>query len=225
MTDQDTREKLEDDVHEYANPSNGVGTLGAYWERQMLEFLDRQAAITRREYGGVDWLAQVESLQDERDELQAKLEEMEDAYNQLHGQLKNERNNFKQATNARALWQERYEEAQVKLDAYDETHIALPVDADGDVLRIGDELKCLDESVLLNSLSWDGRRWYATETVISSGWYPAHTCRHVKPRTVEDVLRDLVNHFSPNAEWTQLDNDAVAEYADELRELMGGDTE
>ena len=45
----DTREQLESDVHQYANPSGYKNTLGASWEKKMLSFLDRQAAITRRE--------------------------------------------------------------------------------------------------------------------------------------------------------------------------------
>lgn len=49
MSDQDTRERLEADVHQYANPGGYKNTLGASWEKKMLSFLDRQAAITRRE--------------------------------------------------------------------------------------------------------------------------------------------------------------------------------
>ena len=45
----DSREHLEADVREYANPTDAKGTLGASWERKMLGFLDRQAAITERE--------------------------------------------------------------------------------------------------------------------------------------------------------------------------------
>ena len=45
----DSREKLEADVRQYANPSGGTGTLGACWEKKMLEFLDRQAEITHAE--------------------------------------------------------------------------------------------------------------------------------------------------------------------------------
>ena len=77
-----------------------------------------------------------------------------------------------------------------------ERFVTLPVDEEGDVLRIGDELKCKGKSILLNSLSWDGCRWYATETVVSSGWYPVHLCRHVKPRTLEDVLCDALADVS-----------------------------
>lgn len=101
-----------------------------------------------------------------------------------------------------------------------ERFIALPVDVEGDVLRIGDELKCQGESILLNSLSWNGRRWYVTETVVSSGWYPVHLCRHVKPRTLEDVLEEFADAASDvderdREEWVPL----LAKYADEIREM------
>ena len=49
MSEQDTREKLEADVHQYANPGDYKNTLGSYWEKKILSFLDRQAAITERE--------------------------------------------------------------------------------------------------------------------------------------------------------------------------------
>lgn len=103
--------------------------------------------------------------------------------------------------------------------------VALPVDEEGDVLRIGDELKCQGKSILLNSLSWDGRKWYATETIVSSGWYPVHLCRHVKPRTIEDVLRDVWKEaidYAKSDMWRNPD-EAFAERADEIRELMGVD--
>ena len=45
----DSRDKLEADIRKYANPEGNTGTLGACWERKMLEFIDRQAAITEQE--------------------------------------------------------------------------------------------------------------------------------------------------------------------------------
>lgn len=98
-------------------------------------------------------------------------------------------------------------EAEIEAD-----YIKLPVDADGVPLEIGDELKCQDKSVLLNSLIWDGKTWHASETIVSSGWYPSRLCEHVKPRTLEDVLNDY-----KHGDMTQ--EGAIAE----IRELMGGD--
>ncbi len=98
--------------------------------------------------------------------------------------------------------------------------IELPVDEEGDVLRIGDELKCQDKSILLNSLSWDGRRWYATETVVSSGWYPVHLCRHVKPRTLEDVLQELEGLRGYGNSMHEYVVTRAAELANEIRTMF-----
>ena len=49
----DTREQLEADVHQYANPGGYKNTLGASWEKKMLSFLDRQAAIDRKEFHSI----------------------------------------------------------------------------------------------------------------------------------------------------------------------------
>lgn len=57
----DSREKLEEDVRQYANPSGGTNNLGAYWEKKMLEFLDRQAAITRKTEQS-SWIQQANGL-------------------------------------------------------------------------------------------------------------------------------------------------------------------
>ena len=47
--DVDSREQLEADVRQYANPSGGTNNFGACWEKKILEFLDRQESITERE--------------------------------------------------------------------------------------------------------------------------------------------------------------------------------
>ena len=99
-----------------------------------------------------------------------------------------------------------------------ERFVELPVGDDGEILEIGDELECLGNRVLLNSLSWNGKDWYATETVLSSWWYEACNCRHVKQRTLEDVLKEVMAEtrmaVNPNY-WI------VDKYADEIRELLG----
>ena len=53
MSEQDTREQLEADLHQYANPGGYENTLGASWEKKMLSFLDRQAAIDRKEFQSI----------------------------------------------------------------------------------------------------------------------------------------------------------------------------
>ena len=82
----DSREHLEADVREYANPTDAKGTLGASWERKMLGFLDRQAAITERECADtrvnfaerMRFGDKIAELTSERDELQRQLDIMHD---------------------------------------------------------------------------------------------------------------------------------------------------
>lgn len=104
-----------------------------------------------------------------------------------------------------------------------ERFVELPVGDDGEALEIGDELDCLGNRVLLNSLSWNGKDWYATETVLSSGWYEACNCHHVKPRTLEGVLRDVWKEaldYAKSDMWRNPD-EVFAERAAEIRELLG----
>lgn len=116
-------------------------------------------------------------------------------------------------------WHDEYYRAIDKLESeIAERFIELPADADGEAIHVGDDLECLGKNVLLNSLVWDGQTWYATETVASSGWYPVSICSHVKQRTLEDVLKEVMAEtrmaVNPNY-WI------VDKYADEIRELLG----
>ncbi len=78
----DSREKLEADVRRYANPNGCEGTLGARWEEKMLEFLDRQAAITEAENEEREctivgaWDDYATELEDERDELREQVDKL-----------------------------------------------------------------------------------------------------------------------------------------------------
>ena len=77
--EQDTRERLEADVHQYANPSGYKNTLGAYWEKKILSFLDRQAAITRRETHQ-SWQAECDRLEEMRERYTRQLNEISTAF-------------------------------------------------------------------------------------------------------------------------------------------------
>lgn len=71
MSEQDTREKLEADVRQYANPSGYKNTLGASWEKKMLSFLDRQAAITSAE-----WCWSNDALEEELTRKESEIAEL-----------------------------------------------------------------------------------------------------------------------------------------------------
>jgi len=103
-----------------------------------------------------------------------------------------------------------------------ERYMELPVDAEGVPIRVGDELcgyghpkggvqvAMVSESCVIvredlnHNPAKHGLLWAADET------------RHVKPRTVEDVLRDCCNEWNEHCgnDWEQ---GVFAKYADELR--------
>ena len=112
-----------------------------------------------------------------------------------------------------------------------ERYMELPVDADGVPIHISDVLEC------------DANGYKGTFTVFaignntvvgnhdiewirdnSSKWFHvASFCCHVKPRTLEDVLRDVWNEaldYAKSDMWRNPD-EVFAERADEIRELLG----
>ena len=109
-----------------------------------------------------------------------------------------------------------------------ERYMELPVDADGVPIRVGDEINSLGCGVLVNSIIWDGANWYASDAVVSSDWFPVKHSEHVKPRTLEDVLREYALEMNLTYETGEIGgeeraealDDLTAKYADEIRELM-----
>lgn len=107
----------------------------------------------------------------------------------------------------------------------DECYMRLPVDADGEVIRIGD-------SVALDGLS-DGYRFDTVGYVeiggilhVLDGRHKAYLprCLEHRRRTIEDVLLDLVNDTAKQGHQIGLTaQEIVAKYADEIRELMQDD--
>ena len=94
-------------------------------------------------------------------------------------------------------------------------YMELPLDADGVPIRVGDRVE-----TVINGLLHDGEftvRTVGANIITDSGGCAIYgeQVRHVKTRTIEDVLRELVS--IP----TMLERvDAVAKYADEIRGLM-----
>ena len=118
-----------------------------------------------------------------------------------------------------------------------ERYMELPLDADGVPIHVGDEMESDNERFVVCAVA-PGRvhRWHVHnigELDKGTVAYPPDSLRHFKPRTVEDVLSDF------RAEADMIYNDPKiggveradelsaldAKYADEIRELMGGDAE
>lgn len=117
--------------------------------------------------------------------------------------------------------EERISELRRELDSYDQTHMRLPLDADGVPIRIGDMLTENGDPCKFEVMSLT---YYEDCVDVNACGSNPKLCHHVKPRTIEDVLGDAVGElFNANistgsTEWDEV----IAKYADELRE-MGGD--
>lgn len=124
-----------------------------------------------------------------------------------------------------------------------ERYMKLPLDADGVPIRVVDELEChtngydgtftvfaIGDNVVVGNhdIEWISRN--------PSKWFHvASFCTHVKPRTLEDVLRECVmqsmtvDRVVDGIPVLGIDEtmfgDWIAENEDELRELLRGDAE
>lgn len=118
----------------------------------------------------------------------------------------------------------RIAELEAELDEYDQTHMELPVDADGVPIKMGDNVvipQCYEGIVVSievgdmeTLIGVDGHDGYLR--------YGNSDIRHVEPRTVEDVLRDCCTEWNEHlgSDW---ETGVYAKYAAELRELMVND--
>lgn len=98
-----------------------------------------------------------------------------------------------------------------------ERYMLLPVDADGVPIHVGDTIEYPNGkrdvvrfiTVNDNMPTFNERGWVASK------------CRHIKPRTIEDVLTDLVNEVARQGHQIGLTgHELTMRYADEIRELM-----
>ena len=107
-----------------------------------------------------------------------------------------------------------------------ERYMELPVDADGVPIHVGDEMVDSKTSrtvvaVAPKSFMMDG---YENGSFYRPGLAKNH--HHVKPRTLEDVLVDMLEDAVGYSDaHTDVSLVAVEKYADEIRELLGGDAE
>lgn len=104
-----------------------------------------------------------------------------------------------------------------------EKYLLLPVDADGVPIRMGDVVAAQDEQPFeVRAFQLDAFGWFAIER-LGSQWN-VNQLHHVKPRTLEDVLREFYYDASgADAFCTVRINDVLDKYADEIRDLLGVD--
>lgn len=111
-----------------------------------------------------------------------------------------------------------------------ERYMKLPVDADGVPIHVGDEMETFDCQPqdysrftvvgYTSELPGGKGKLMVVDDDVCAEWYGC-TIHHVKPRTIEDVLRDCCNEWNEHLgnDW---ESGVYAKYADEIRELMGG---
>ena len=116
-----------------------------------------------------------------------------------------------------------------------ERYMLQPVDADGVPIRVGDKLYVDECEFVANGITFYHNTWRVVTdfAAFDDGYLPrvdhqmrwAKDCRHVKPRTLEDVLRDVWKEaldYEKSDMWRNPD-EVFEERADEIRELLGGD--
>lgn len=137
-----------------------------------------------------------------------------------------------------AAWQRGYDrgEDDAEFERLDELRkevqadwVPLPVDANGKVIHVEDEVELLDGSKRFNAewLEWDGEDWVVHETIGYGAYHEPSSLRHYHEPTVEDVLRDVVtlchNTWKEESPFRFCDVDDVmksgniADYAAKLR--------
>lgn len=110
-------------------------------------------------------------------------------------------------------------------------YMKLPVDADGVPIHVGDVMKLKQCGERIGTVTAVGKRVEARAWVLPDGKnvsisYIASGIKHVNPRTLEDVLRDVWKEaldYAKSDIWRNPD-EVFAERADEIRELMEVDT-
>lgn len=109
-----------------------------------------------------------------------------------------------------------------------ERYMALPVDADGVPIHVGDLIEFGSKGERLE-VTHIGLTKHGDSTIAyrrPNGTLDCSCigseCRHVNPRTVEDVLRDCCNEWNQHlgSDW---EAGVYAKYAAEIRGLIGGD--
>lgn len=115
-------------------------------------------------------------------------------------------------------------------------YLELPVDANNEPIHVGDVLdppKGSEEygRLMVTELTYDGEDWYFKGEIPASftgqaGYFNVIGFTHAKPRTLEDVLVDMLEAAVGYSDaHTDVSLVAVEKYADEIRELLGGDAE
>lgn len=256
----DTSDKLWDDcedlIHRIQNRTFS-GRDEVALRDQFAELLDRQKAITEREYKAqlrrysvenaelntdfIEMGNQLTDMENQRDELQSKVDELtkecdrlEDRVEELVAETDEWRELFNRNEKERC-------DALMELDAIEQTHIKLPVDADGVPIKIGDVMEGVVEydalrnatgkvieisfsgadaegceaAIAVKEWSKDGKSWRKVYLDPFSSVY-----HHVKQETVEDIIAEAMSFAcEPEAPYSK-SSKYVRQYAERIRKAM-----
>lgn len=113
--------------------------------------------------------------------------------------------------------------AREELEVFGVAYMPLPLDAWGEPIRPDDLMAC----TAFEPNDFDGKRQVLAVSyglwVDKDGFeHLASETRHVKPRTLEDVLRDYACDFADSS-GPGYDEEVTKRYAEEIRELLGVD--
>lgn len=207
----DSREKLEADMREYF--SHWIGGTSRT-QAAIIGWLDRQAAITTRECVAVNELGCEACRAAQKREIASMQAKLDKCYKPSWEYCET-----CEAANENDVLTIRIAELQSKLDAYDETDMELPKDADGEYIRIGDTVVEIDGTSPFKVMSLT---YYENRVDVSACGCDPRLLRHVNPRTIEDVIMDAINDAFDGEEGYSV---IVKDAADEIRELLGSDGE
>ena len=99
----------------------------------------------------------------------------------------------------------------------DEHYLLLPLDADDVPIRFGDSVCEVDDSIPMKVMSFT---YYEDCVDVNACGMNPRFLRHVKPRTIEDVLCDMIHEYGSTDALTET---IAAKYAAELRGMMEAD--
>ena len=209
---QDTREELEMDAKRLHHDIWQAGNEGDRISvNHIIELLDRQAAITEREFA---------DGQEIIDEQQNIIELQEKRIYNLNGKVKNLENNYGQLKGSRDHWQHRCKELERMLD---DEYIKLPVDADGVRIKLGDILEIsrdgtIDIGEVTDIHLQSGKCAVSISFEFDSGVtaYPEDYC-HYKTNGVEGLIKEIIREVRL-ADKTNFE--IVTEYSDRIKRVV-----
>lgn len=102
-----------------------------------------------------------------------------------------------------------------------ERYMELPVDADGVPIRVGDVVESYGEKFNVRGICENSLGRLCVQGGKHNAKIAPYDCRHVNPRTLEDVLRELVE--CAEMPGGKLDDGDIEGFAADIRELLGVD--